>query len=292
MPNSLLRTLLAIGRAFVAILLCVSLAASVLLLSLGIVYEPSLYTEAVDNDTFRTHLYESVQEHLQDEALFYGIPYDVLKPTATIETVYAAAQKRLASVSDTFFYGTEPQAIVWESDTLQAAIQAYFDTLPFEERPLDTEAAATIAGEIADSTAKVLYIGLADKMVKLGHTVLGENKPLRRLVTNGWWLVVLTAVLAAVSMLGRDIRQRLYRTAGSLLIGSALAAVPIWLFVGYDFPAQLPLGDSALRDFVTTILYRVLGHFQTVSTVVFAVCAVLLIGSIIWVLIPNKKTTQ
>ena len=145
-------------------------------------------------------------------------------------------------------------------------------------------AAATIAADFAKGTASVMQLGLTAKMVQTAHPLFAEDSLPRRVVSLYPWWSLATVVLVAISLLPfkSTLRQRAYGTAGALFIGSALAAVPTWLFVSLDFPSSIALGESALRTYVRETLYAVLDRMQFITTVAFVVGAVLLIASIVW----------
>ncbi len=284
MDNRLIRVLLAIGRTVLAIGIVISLAASLLLFSLSVLFDRELYRTHAQTKAFVTALQTDVDEFLEDECLFYGIPREVVSTVLTAEQIQKAAETRMLSVYDALCNGSEPVTVTVDAAPFTKAIQAYFDTLPIEEQPLDTMAAATIAADFAKGTASVMQLGLTAKMVQTAHPLFAEGSLPRRVVSLYPWWSLATVVLVAISLLPfkSALRQRAYGTAGALFVGSALAAVPTWLFVSLDFPASIALGESALREYIRLVLYAVLERTQAITTTAFVIGAVLLIATIVW----------
>ena len=289
------KPLLSIARLLIAALLCVAVVFSLLAFSLQALFDPEVYTATAETDAFVSALYTEVSEQLESEGLFYDLPYDTLKAAVPRQTVQALAKKQMAAVYHTLCSGKKLPTLTLDPAPFKVAIDTFFDTLPVEERPLDPDASQTIAGELAESTALVMSIGISDKLIKTAHPLFAESSPLRRFANAGIWLLLAVIVLMAFSLLPfkSTLRQRAYNTASTLFISSALVAVPMWLFVGLDLPSKIAIGDSALREYVNGLLYTVLGRANTVATLIFVVAAILLIAAVVWLVTEkNKKTAQ
>ena len=283
MDNRIVSTLLSIGRLLIAVIICVSVAASLLLGSVNVLFDRDLYVSVTADEAFIAALKADVYDYLEDECLFYGIPFEVVDDVVTSEQMHSAAKMRMSSVYDALCDGGEAERVALEALPFQKRIQEYFDTLPIEEQPLDTEAAATIAQEFADGVSAVMQLGITDKLIKTAHPLFAE-KALPRKVLRVFPIVLLIAVvftLVGVIPVKTTLRRRAYSVSGALFVGSALVAVPTWLFVGLDFPATIALADSALRQYVNGVLYTVLDRMTAITTTAFIVSAVLLIASIV-----------
>ncbi len=283
--------LLAVGRFVLAAALCTSVVVALLSFSLQTVFEREVYTAAAEADTFVSSLHTEVLEHLESECLFYDLPYDTMSAALPAETVKAAVAERMAAVYDSLCTGEALPSVTLDSAPFKAAIDSFFDTLPVEERPLDPDASQTIAGELAESIGLVMSVGISDKLLATVHPLFAESSPLRQLVDVRVWLLLAVVVLAAVSLipLKSSVRQRTYSTAGALFIGSALVAVPVWLFAGHDLPSKLAIGDSALREYVNTILNAVIDRMTVITTIAFIVSALLLVVSVTWLMFEKTK---
>lgn len=289
------KPLLSITRLLIAALLCVAVVFSLLAFSLQALFDPEVYTATAETDAFVSALYTEVSEHLESEGLFYDLPYDILKAAVPRQTVQAVAKKQMAAVYRTLCSGTKLPTLTLDPAPFKNAIDSFFGTLPVEERPLDPDASQTIAEELAESTALVMSIGISDKLIKTAHPLFAESSPLRRFANAGIWLLLAVIVLMAFSLFPfkSTLRQRAYNTASTLFIGSALVAVPMWLFIGLDLPSKIAIGDSALREYVNGSLYTVLGRANTIATLTFVVAAILLIVAVVWLVTEkNKKTAH
>ena len=289
------KPLLSAARFLLAAVLCVAVVFSLLAFSLRAVFDPDVYAATAEADAFVSALDTEVSEHLESEGLFYDLPHDVLKAAVPVQTVQAVAKERMASAYRTLYSGTTLPNVTLDPAPFKNTIDSFFETLPAEERPLDPDASQTIAAELAESTALVMSIGISDKLLSTAHPLFAETSPLRRVANAGIWLLLAVVVLTAVSLIPfkSTLRQRVYGTAGALFIGSAVVAVPMWLFAALDLPLKIAIGDSALREYVNGVLYTVLGRANTVATIAFVVTAVLLIATVVWLVTEkNKKTAQ
>lgn len=289
--HKLRKMLLAVGRLAIMVLLCVTVAVTLMSFSLRAVFEREVYIGAALSDSFVSALYTEVQEYLESECMFYDLPYDTIKTAFSPETVKAVAMERVTVVYDSLLTGEKLPSMAVDPAPFKAAIDSFFETLPFEERPLDSDASQTIAGELAQSTGLVMGLGISDKLVSIAHPFFADTSPLRRLADLGIALLFAIMMLTAVSLipLRSTLRQRAYTTVGTLFIGSALVAVPMWLFVGHDLPSKLAIGDSALREFVRTALYTVINRANGIATIAFVVSTLLLIASVVWLVIFKKE---
>ncbi len=288
-------TLIAVARLLVAAVLCAAVVCSLLAFSLQAVFDSDVYGAAAETDAFVAALHTEVSEHLESECLFYDLPYDTVKEAMPVQTVQAVARERMAAVYDTLCRGTKLPAATLDPAPFKAAIDSFFETLPAEERPLDVDASKTIAGELAESTALVMSIGISDKLLASARPLFADVSPLRRVADAGAWILLTVVVLAALSLipLKSTWRQRAYTTASTLFIGSAVVAVPMWLFVGLDLPSKIAIGDSALREYVNAVLYTVFDRANAIATAAFIVSAVLLIAAVVWLVTnKNKKTAH
>ncbi len=291
MDKPLVRVLFTVGRLVLAAIVCVSLAVSLLLWSAGAVFNRELYVSVAADDAFVTALEADVRDHLEDECLFYGIPFEVMDGVVTGEQIRSAAKTRMGSVYDALCSGGEPDAIVLDTAPFQTVIQGYFDSLPTEEQPLDAEAAATIAKDFADGVSAVMQLGVTAKLLKTAHPLFAEDALPRKILRLFPWSLLMTVLFALVGLIPvkTTLRQRAYGVSGALFVGSALVAVPTWLFVGLDFPSSIALSESALREYVRLLLYTVLDRMTVITTTAFVISAILLIASVVWIVIEKKE---
>ncbi len=293
MDNRMVRVLLTVGRLAIAVIVCVSLAVSLLLWSAGALFDRELYVSVAADDAFIAALEADVRDYLEDECLFYGIPFEVMDGVVTAEHMRSAAKTRMGSVYDALSGGGEPDAVVMEIAPFQTVIQAYFDSLPREEQPLDTAAAATVAKDFADGVSSVMQLGITAKLVKTARPVFAENALPRKALRVLPFAVLLTVLFALVGLIPvkTTLRRRAYGVSGALFAGSTLVAVPTWLFVGLDFPASIALVESALREYVCLALYTVLDRMTVIATTAFVISAILLIASIVWLVTDKTEKT-
>lgn len=285
--------LLAVGRFVLAAALCASVVVALRSFSLQTVFEREIYTAAAASESFVSSLHAEALEHLESECLFYDLPYDTMSAALPVDTVKAVAAERMAAVYDSLCTGEELPSVTLDPAPFKAAIDSFFETLPVEERPLDPDASQTIAGELAESTALVMSIGISDKLLATAHPLFADTSSLRRAASMGVWGLLAVIILAAVSLIPfkSTWRQRAYGTASALFIGSAVVAAPMWLFIRLDLPSKIAIGDSALREYVNRVLYTVLDRGNAVATTAFIATAIVLIASVVWIVTEKKQKT-
>ena len=282
--------LLTVGRFVLAAVLCVALVAALLCFALQTACERGVYIAAAETDAVVSALHTEVLEQLESECLFYDLPYDTMKTALPLDTVKTVVTERASAVHTALATGASLPSVTLSAAPFKTAIDSFFDTLPMEERPLDTDASQTIATELSESLSRVLSMGIGDKVLKTAHPLFARA---HRLADMRVWLLLGVFMLAAVGMIPvkTTFRRRAYSTVGALFLGSAITAVPTWLFASLDFPAKLAIGDSALRDFVRTVLYTVIDRMTVIVTIAFIVSAVLLTASVVWLVKDKKQKT-
>lgn len=285
------RLLLACGRGVLAILLCVATAAALAVSALQPIVRRELYVSTAAKENVTQALYADALEFLESECLFYDLPFETLSTALTADMVETVLTTRMGGVYDVLRDGGTLPPITPDPEPFKAAIDTFFETLPEDEKPLDDAASATIAKEIADGVALVLGMGIGDKLTGKVSAVFSASSPLMGVMAMEWLLWLVVGILTAISLIPLKSRlyNRAYTTAGALFIGSALTAAPTWLFAGLDFPAQLALGESALREYVKTMLYTIIGRMQTVFTVAFVISGILLIAAVVGIVHCQKE---
>lgn len=276
------RVLRPILQTLLAVLLVVSLAVTVLLCGLqNVVYRETLYHDLPDDPGFIEGMTAYVLDDLDAECLFYDLPFDALKAVITEDRVRSWSREYTAAVYDALCNGGDPAPITVDSTPYRATLDAFFDSLPESERPLDVNAAETIAGELAQSTALVLTSGFINAALNYGHRFVYGDTPLRRAASQAGVGIAATVLLAILSLLPwGGYRRRLYATAGSLFIGSALAFVPLWLLQRHGIADRLAIGRSPLKLYVDGVLDGIINGMTSLARWVFIGSAVLLIASV------------
>ena len=279
MVDRFLRPLL---QTLLIVLLIVSLAATVLLGGLqNVAYRESLYHNIPDDPDFIAGMTDYVLDDLEGECLFYDLPFEKLRPVITEERIRALSREYTASVYTALCNGGDPVPITVDPAPYRAALDAFFVSLPESERPMDVNAAETIAGELAQSTAAVMSSGLIGVALTYGHRFVYGDTPLRRAASQAGVGIAVTLLLTVLSLLPwGGWRRRLYVTAGSLFIGSALAFVPLWLLQRHDLANRLAIGRSPLKLYVDGVLGGIVDGMTALSLWVFVSSTVLLIASI------------
>ena len=205
--------LLTVGRFVLAAVLCVAVALTVTCVSLRTVFKREAYTEAAATDAMVSALHTEVLEHLESECLFYDLPYDTMQAAISVDTVKTVLNERGSAVYDALSGGTPMPSVTLDSAPFKTAIDSFFDTLPTEERPLDSDASQTIADELTESVSLLMTMGMGDKFLTTAHPLFVRA---HRLVDIGAWLWLAVVILTVVSMIPvkSTLRQRAYSTAG------------------------------------------------------------------------------
>ncbi len=279
MVDHVLRPIL---QTLLAVLLVVSLTITVLLCGLQtVVYCESLYHDIPDDPAFVEGMTAYVLDDLDAECLFYDLPFDVLKSVITEERVHTWSREYTVAVYDALCNGGDVKSVTVDPAPYRAVLDAFFESLPESERPLDANAAQTIAGELAQSTAGVLSSGLINVALDYGHRFVYGDTPLRRAASQAGIGIAVTVLLTVLSLLPwGGWRHRFYVTAGSLFVGSALAFVPLWLLQRHGIPDRLAIGRSPLKLYVDGVLDGIINGMTTLALWVLISSTVLLIASV------------
>lgn len=286
MANNSFKTLgLGVVRLLVQVLTVLVTTLTVVACGLrGYVFNENVYRTLPQDPAFINQLTVFVLDDLEAECLFYDLPFDQIKTAVTPDFMQSLARDYAAAVTQSLVTGANLTSPTVEASAYKPVVQAFFNSLPPEERPPDENAAADVAGELATSTAQVLGGGgVSNRLPTLAHTLVYNNVVLRGLASVAGWLTVLTVLCAAVCwwLSGAGWRRRSYATAGALFLGSVLACMPLWLVHRHNLAERVALGDSPLKLYVTHVLNATLGGMSTLGWWVFAVSAVLLIGSVV-----------
>lgn len=277
------------------VLLMLSLAATVLLFCVRhVLLDESVYHAIPETPGFVEGMTEYVLEDLSNECDIYANSdklFDSVKTVVTREWVGSLSRHYAELVYDALMTGEQPKQIEVDPTAYRQAIDAFFATLPEEERPQDETTSLTMAEELADSTATVLQSGLVDKVLPSAHRYIYGNATVRRLSSLFGWAVVMTVLLTVLNLIwfGSDIRRRSYATAGALFLGSALVFIPLWLVQRHGIVDRLVLGNSPLKLYVDGVLNGLTTGMTSAALWVFVTCAVALLAAIVAVVWPRRN---
>ncbi len=281
------------ARFLLSLLLVFSVAATLLAFVLRyIFFNRTSYTKAAHAPAVIESVHAALLNSLESECLFYDLPFETIKTAVSKEVVETLVTTQTSAVYDALFDGTPLPKVQWDPTTLAQTIQTFFDTLPEQDRPSDT-AAQTIADDLINSLSPILNIGLSDKLLKQGHGIVQKLLPLQSFSSLAvlWLLLSVALALGLWWVTPKGTAQRLQSVFGMTFFGSSVVAVPLWLLCRYDFPSQLVLGESALKQYINGVLYQIIDYSVILSSVVFCVSAVLLIAAVITKIIPRKPET-
>ncbi len=271
-------------RGLLFVLLAVAVAASVWLGCLhGFVFQESLYRNMAQEDSFVSGMTTYVLNDLEAECLFYGLPFDTVKTAVSEEWVQELSQEYAASVYAGLCQGSPTADFSVDPARYRTVLEEYFAALP-EGHVADKDAPVTLANELAESTALVLSGGVNSTIIGYGHRWVYGDTGLRRMAA-GWYVALIAAVvLVALNLLlsRRPLRRRLYAVSGSLFIGSALAAVPLWLARHHNIADRLALGDSPMKLYADGIINGVVHGMTQAACAVMLACLLLLAAAALW----------
>lgn len=278
-------------RFLLSLLLVFSVAATLLSHVLQYaLYDRAAYTKAAHSPELIESVHVALLNGLESECLFYDLPFETMKTAVSKEVVETLVTTQTSAVYDALFDGKPLPTLLWDSAAFTQTIQSFFDTLPKQDRPSDT-VAQTIADDLINSLSPILNIGLSDKLLKQGHDMVEKLSPLRVFASLTIPLLIVSAILATALWLltPKNIPQRLQSVFGMTFLGFSVVAVPLWLLQWYDLPARLVLGESALKDYVDGVLYQIIDHSVTITSIVFAVSAVVLVASVVFRVRTSQK---
>lgn len=280
-----------IARFLLSFLLVLSVAATLLSCVLRyVLFDRTAYTKAANSPALVDSVHTTLLNRLESECLFYDLPFETLKTAVSKDVVETLVTAQTSAVYDALFDGEPLPKVQWDNTVLTRTIQSFFDTLPEQDRPTN-DAAQTIAADLINSMSPMLRIGLGDKLLAQGHNIIKKLLPFQSFAAITVWLALLSAVLAVGLWLvtPKSTPQRLQTVFGMVFFGSSVVAVPLWLLRWYDLPSRLVLSESALKQYVNGVLYQIVDYSVTVTSVVFAVSALVLIIAVVLRIAASQK---
>ncbi len=279
-------------QAAVAVLLTVAVAVTTLTAGLRLyVYNETVYRNVPNDPAFVQGMTEYVLDGLEDECLFYDLPFDTMKTAVTEDLIRSFSQEYTAAVYASLCSGEEIPPFTVDPSVYRPTLDAFFASLPEEERPMDANAAETLSQELAKSTGTVLSSGLINSVLGYGHDFVYGNTPLRRIAALLWWMLAAALALLGISLIPwGGFKKRVYATAGSVFVGASLAFVPLWMLKQHGFAERLVLGDSPLKLYVTGLLDGIVNGLTSVALWVFAIAAVLLLAAAVLLVKETRNT--
>lgn len=286
------RILLPVFRTVIAVVLAVLFAVSIVVFGIDrYLLRDTVYDRIPQDDGFVSGMKGYILEVIEDECLFYDLPFEPVSEAVTDEWVASLCEEYADTMYTAMNSGEDVGIFEIDPTPYRETLDAFFASLPEEERPLDPNTAQTIAKELAIGTAHVLQGGVSDKLIDYGHRFIYGNVAVRRLRGMHGWLWLLTAVAAVCCLLPihTSWKRRVYATAGSLFIGSSLVFVPLWLLHQHDIPSRWVLGESPLKLYADRIWNGVIGGMTNTALILFILCAVLLLASVVIRVLPEKE---
>lgn len=277
-------------RAALSVLLLLSVAATLFAYMVNYsLFDTTCYMKAAESPAFTESVHTAVYDQLESECLFYELPFDTMKTVIDKEQINRLVKEQLVSVGNSIVHEKPMADIVLDTAPFVKAIDTFFASLPEDERPLDNNAAQTIANDLVKAIEPVLHFGVGNTLLKSAQGIMRKLLPLKQFTSLGVVLLLGSIVLAVgVWFLAvGPFSHRLYTVAGLLFLGSSVAAVPMWLLRWYDLPSRLVLGQSALKQYINQVIYSLVDHLTIVTSAVVAVSAVLLITTVVLKLKPH-----
>ena len=280
-------------QAVVAVLLTALVAVTTLAAGLRLyVYNETVYRNVPNDPAFVRGMTEYVLSGLEDECLFYDLPFDTMKTAVTEELIRSFSKEYTAAVYASLCSGEAIAPFTVDPSVYRPTLDAFFASLPEEKRPLDPLAAQTLSEELAKSTGTVLSSGLINSALGYGHDFVYGNTPLRRFASLVWWLLAAALVLLGISLIPwGGFKNRVYATAGSVFVGASLAFVPLFMLKQHNLAERLVLGESPLKLYVKGLLDSVVNGITAVALWVFIFAAVFLLAAVV-LLLKGKRNSK
>ncbi len=248
-----------------------------------IFFNREYYRAVVQQPKFSESMLGYVREELESECLVYGLPFEIIDESVTAETVFAFSQNYMDAVYDAVFIsGTLTKPSV-NAAPFKTAIATRLSGV--EETVVDE-----LAEELAAVTTAVLSAGLSQELLQPAHGVL-RNEWIGQISQVFPVFLTVTVVLFGISVILdlRHIRRQMFVVFATLLTGSIVVFVPVWLIYQYDLPSKLLLTDSPLRLYVVELLNLFIEQFFQVSLWVLVASAILVIAATVWRVWPVRS---
>ena len=279
---------MALLRGTVSALVLVSFLLTILSFSVKqAIGEREDYRRIAKDPALAQELLDYARVDLEAECLFYDLPADIIDEALSTDVAKAFCLDYIDAVYDTVFISGKLTFPLVDAALFRAPIA---DRLAQEEIENKDAVIDELAAEFAAVTTAVWRMGLSESVLTPMHRVI-TNKWVVRFLNSGPLLAGVTALLAGVGLLLglRRIRRQAFSIAGTLLVGSMIPFVPLWLLHRYGLAEKLVLGDSPLRSFVVRWLNSVTTQLYSFGLWVLAACAVATILAAVWVVWPTRE---
>lgn len=266
------RPLMKVLFAVLCVLAALSLVAMLVCVAAACLSDRALYRQPMQSADYIATVRASLNDELETVSLITELPIEKLMAAVTDEQLMAMSLEYADNVCD---------YVTGQTGTLSPV------TLPqgaFAEAVADSPEADLLTEELHGVLrAAVTPVG-EGHLLGYVRTVICRVAPLVRAVGKAWPFVVAFFVLCLGGACALCYRRaaRLYALSGAVWTVSALAAVALWVFGSHPWMQRLVLGESALRVWLVDMYDTVMGTSTTVASVLFALCSVWLIASVVW----------
>lgn len=282
---------MALLRGTVCVLVLVSFLLTILSFSVKqAIGEREDYRRIAKDPALAQELLDYARVDLEAECLFYDLPTNIIDEALSEEVAAAFCRNYIDAVYDAVFISGKLTFPLVDAALFRAPIA---DRLAQEEIENKDAVIDELAKEFAAVTTAVWQMGLSEKLLTPLHRIV-THKWVVRFLSAGPVLAGVTALLFGVGLLlgRRRIRRQAFSIAGTLLVGSMIPFVPLWLLHRYGLAEKLVLGDSPLRSFVVRWLNSVTTQLYSFGLWVLIACSVATILAAVWVVWPKKETTE
>ena len=265
--------------AVLCVLAALSLLATGVCAAAACLSDRDLYCRQTQRADYVAAVRASFNDELETVSLITELPLDKL--------VAAVSDEQLAAMS-LQYAGAVCDYVTGITETLEPV------TLP-QDVFADAVAGSAEPEELTEELRGVLLAAVMP--MGEGHllgylkTIVERVAPVVRMIAA--WLpvtvVLLVLCLGGAAVLCYRRAARMYALSGCLWGASAFAAVAVWVFGSHPWMERLVLGDSALRSWIVGMFNTVVSTATVVLSVLFALCTVWLIASVVRC-ICQKKT--
>lgn len=264
-------------------LLCVSIAVFLTAIVVGsAIFDAVPYTRYISKDSFTEHILPLSEQAVEAECLFYDVPPALFEGEPFVSELYSFAQQQLtemqAAVHNRLALPTTP-----DPTRYCQTVDAFFNTLPVEDRPSDITVSQTVGTSIAQAAYGAVQLSLPPSIVTVVSDTM-ENPLLNSLTASWpWWIVLIAIALWLGAVHGPSPIRRWYHLSLAAAVGSAMVFVPVWLLRGYDLPSRLSIGESMMTWSFDAIYTAKMQQLLLITGIVAAVATGSLIASVVFV---------
>lgn len=239
-------------------------------------FNKSFYTNIVNDESYLTQVNNEIDEILEYESLYYGVPQNVLRSAVKDESVKLASHNFAVNFYDYLLNGKAINEKGFCLNEFKVVLTNYY-TSAGEDNDFVNE----VANNLSEETSGAVYSVAIEEILSPIKTIFFDNKIIR--VFKSLYLVLFLVALSlfyGYFRLSLNNKKKFHNICSVFFCSSAIVFVPSLVFYLYKLSDRLVLSESAFSSFIFVAINNFSATLLSISSVLFIISLVLLILSV------------